>query len=91
MLSDLFIQGHDVGCFGINILPYTYPYWIPVVAYETVPLLLASWKTMQCARWEGKTPNLTVVLFRDSLLFFGAILAAVLLNCVEWATGLVCY
>ena len=87
LLKKTLVLVNNIGCFGINTLSYAYAYWIPVAIFETVLFLLALCKIVEYARRKEEAPNLMVILFRDSLLFFVAILMVSVLNCVMWKFG----
>ena len=58
--------------------------------FESVLFLLAAVKAIQyllTSEFRTKAPNLAFVLVRDSTIYFGSVLALILLNLVIWKTG----
>lgn len=73
------------GCILNNDVSYTYAYWIPMIGFETVVFTLAVIKCVQVARAETDTPRVLMVLLRDSVGYFGGVLAVIVSNCVTWS------
>ena len=62
--------------------------------FESALFLLALVKALQLAyhkkqsgRGSGRAPNVLVILLRDSLIYFGGVLAVILTNFVVWLRG----
>ncbi|KAF9804284.1 hypothetical protein IEO21_09438 [Rhodonia placenta] len=72
------------GCIPASIVPYAWAYWIPVFFFESVLFVLSAYKCLQYAREDTKSPYLMRVLLRDSIMYFGGVLSAILLNFVIW-------
>ena len=47
---------------------------------------MAVLKSIQVACDEYNSPTMMFVLLRDSMMFFGVVLAVILTNCVIWAS-----
>lgn len=72
------------GCIPASIVPYAWAYWIPVFFFESVLFVLSAYKCLQYAREDTKRTYLMRVLLRDSIMYFGGVLSAILLNFVIW-------
>ena len=55
--------------------------------FESTLFVLAIIKAVQAGRNELHTPKILVVLLRDSVAYFGGILAIILTNLVIWAAA----
>ncbi|CAL1694026.1 unnamed protein product [Somion occarium] len=73
------------GCFAVNSLTYAWSYWFSLLTFESSLGILALIKCVQCAGDPSTTPQLMIVLLRDSFIFFGGMLAVALINCTVWA------
>jgi len=71
------------GCAPTDIPLWCYWYWVPSLTFESLLLVLASWKTVQEARGIGKS-QLMVVLIRDSVLYFGGVTLFTVANFLAW-------
>ena len=56
-----------------------------MAAFESVLFLLAVAKSVQVARSESNTPRILAILLRDSVLYFGGVIAVILTNLIIWA------
>lgn len=86
ILSQLSPQAvHSItGCIPGFIIPYAWAYWIPVLFFESILFILSAYKFLQYAREDTKSPYLMRVLLRDSIMYFGGALSAILINFVVW-------
>jgi hypothetical protein len=78
------------GCAPINHFPYAWAYWIPMTVFESALFLLAAAKAVYyilSSDAQTETPHLAFVLVRDSLFFFGSVVALIILNLVIWVVG----
>lgn len=73
------------GCIPVIKDTYIWAYWVPMAAFESVLFLLAIIKSVQVARAESNTPRVLAILLRDSVLYFGGVIAVILTNLVFWA------
>ena len=75
-----------VGCFPNNTVTWAWAYWIPITVFDSILFLLASYKSIEFSVYHGKNmPRLSQVLIRDSVIFFGGVLALILINLVIWS------
>ncbi|KAI0077358.1 hypothetical protein K474DRAFT_1095438 [Panus rudis PR-1116 ss-1] len=74
-------------CLAVSTEPNAWSYWIPTIAFESLMFILTLNKCIKCLMDRYGTPRLLVIMLRDSLVFFGSILAVALLNCFLWAYG----
>ena len=58
-----------------------------MIVFESTLFILAVSRSIQFAFGGGTTPHLMFILIRDSVMYFGGILAVVLTNCIVWAVG----
>ena len=72
----------DVGCLLNNPSDHSWAYYVPMLIFESILFLLAIAKACQTARQEWHTPKILVVLLRDSVVYFGGVLAIILTNLV---------
>lgn len=75
------------GCFLVNTESFAYAYWFPMITFEMTLFVLAIIRSIQFALDDTTTPHLMFVLLRDSIMYFGGMVAVVLANCVIWAVG----
>lgn len=75
------------GCFGVSGREDSWIYWLPTIAFETCLVILAIIQCIQYVRDESGATRLMAVLLRDSIMFFGGMLAAALINCIIWGVG----
>ncbi|KAI0089406.1 hypothetical protein BDY19DRAFT_102160 [Irpex rosettiformis] len=78
------------GCAPTHIVPYAWTYWIPMTVFESALFLLAAAKAVRYLLnpdTPKQTPNLALLLVRDSIIYFGSVLALILLNLVIWKAG----
>jgi len=78
-LRDIF-----TGCAPTNIPTWCYIYWLPSLAFESLLLILACWKTIQEASSSFWTSKIMVVLLRDSVLYFGGVTLFTIANFLAW-------
>ena len=78
------------GCVPVDFSPHMWAYWVPLLSFQTVLFVLAMAQVLIEARREWNTPKLLVVMLRDSLVYFGGMLAIILANVMIWATARVC-
>ncbi|KAI0791524.1 hypothetical protein BC629DRAFT_1593127 [Irpex lacteus] len=75
------------GCAPTNIVPYAWSYWIPMTVFESALFILSAAKAIQYlinAEFRTQTPNLAYILVRDSMIYFGSVLALILINLIIW-------
>lgn len=61
-----------------------------MTVFETTLFVLALVKSVQMSRPRGdngRTPSIITVLFRDSILYFGGVVTAIVTNLVIWAAA----
>ncbi|KAK7685918.1 hypothetical protein QCA50_010726 [Cerrena zonata] len=75
------------GCFLINTQKLAYAYRFPMIVFESTLFILAIVKSIQYALDDSTTPHLMFVVLRDSMIYFGGVLAVALTNCIVWAVG----
>ena len=78
------------GCIPTNPSTHTWAYWVPMLAVESILFLLASVKAFDVARKNLHTPKILAVLLRDSILYFGGVMAIILANLMIWSLARVC-
>ena len=61
--------------------------WVPQLGFESIVFGLAIVKTVQVARNGPHTPKVLVVLLRDSVVYFGGILAILIANLAVYAAA----
>ena len=61
-------------------------YWLPTLVFESAIFFLACAKVAEVGLWKrtSDTPQVLVVLLRDSVLYFGGILALGIVNFLMW-------
>ena len=69
---------------------HIWAYWIPILTFESTLFVLATIKAIEVARHEFRTPKILAVLLRDSVAYFGGIVAIILTNLVISAAARVC-
>ena len=75
------------GCIPGHIPQYSWTYWMPMVLFETTLFTLASTQALRFLIQQGKhAPAIARILLRDSLLYFGNMLALILINLIVWST-----
>ena len=74
------------GCAPTNIQTWAWTFWLPVLFFEVPLFLLAVVKSIQVAREEQTSSRIMFILLRDSIMFFGIVLAVILTNCIIWAS-----
>ena len=62
-------------------------YWVPMLVFETVLFALAIAKAFEEFRRQSHTPRILIMLFRDSVAYFGGVLAVILANLVIWSAA----
>ncbi|KAF9224378.1 hypothetical protein BS17DRAFT_779698 [Gyrodon lividus] len=72
----------STGCYYEGLLPLSAGFWIPAMIVEPILCLLVLKKALSAAR--GRT-RLSVLLARDSLLYFVVIFAELVASTVVWA------
>jgi len=72
------------GCVPFFVEPYAWTYWIPVLVIESILFSLSLMKLVQQWRIDATSPYLMQVLLRDSVLYFGGALSAILTNFFVW-------
>ncbi|KAF8583487.1 hypothetical protein K439DRAFT_1661210 [Ramaria rubella] len=73
------------GCAPTNIPTWCWWYWVPSLAFESILLLLALYKTVLEARKKmTRTSSLMGVLLRDSVLYFGGVTLFTITNFAAW-------
>ncbi|KAK7685915.1 hypothetical protein QCA50_010722 [Cerrena zonata] len=75
------------GCFLLNTQKFAFTYWFPMITFESTLFILAIIKSVRQAMKDTTTPHLMFILLRDSIVYFGGMLAVVLANCIVWAAG----
>ena len=66
---------------------HMWAYWVPQLGFETVVFGLAIIKACQVARSGPHTPKVSVVILRDSVVYFGGILAILIANLIVYAAA----
>ena len=74
-------------CIGEKGGKDLWPYWVPVLTFETTLVMLAAVKSVQCALSSYGTCRTLRVLVRDSVLYFGGTAACMLVNFVIWVAA----
>ncbi|KAI0954183.1 hypothetical protein AcV7_007485 [Taiwanofungus camphoratus] len=72
------------GCVPIVTQRYAWAYWLPVLVFESIMLSLSVVKSVRQAQEDTRTPYVTVVLLRDSVVYYGGIIGPILINCIVW-------
>lgn len=76
------------GCLPQHIVQWVWVYWLPMTAFESCLFLLAAAKAAHLLCFgEGSAPSLLIVLLRDSVMYFGGVLAVILTNLIVWMVG----
>lgn len=77
----------SLGCFPFNNgkIPYAWAYWVPQLVSESTLFLCTLPKTLSVLRGPVKTPYFTYVLLVDSFVYFGGVVAIILLNFIIWS------
>ena len=79
------------GCAAADTAKFkTRAYWVPVVVFESTVFVLAFAKAVAAVlqrRTSGDPPRLLIILLRDSIVYFGGLLAVVLANLLVWSFG----
>ena len=81
---------HGPSCAVTIPSEHFWAYWIPITALEFVLFSLAVFKAVEIARKELGTPRILEVLLRDSVMYFGGILAIIIANLVLYRLAKVC-
>ncbi|THG93497.1 hypothetical protein EW026_g7756 [Hermanssonia centrifuga] len=56
--------------------------------FESGLFILAAAKSIKFMLYEGRqTPHLAIILLRDSMIYFGGVLALILANLITWSAG----
>ncbi|KZW03291.1 hypothetical protein EXIGLDRAFT_725743 [Exidia glandulosa HHB12029] len=78
-------------CANTNNAPILFAVWIPVLAFDGVAFVLATYKAVRQMRSElesgGLGHDLTRIMLRDNLLYFGFVLASYISNAMLWRFG----
>ena len=69
-------------CGTSHVSSHMWMYWLPMLAFESTLFMLAIVKAARVARGVASTPNVLVVLLRDSIAYFGGIIAIIIANLV---------
>ncbi len=74
------------GCIPDHVVSWAWAYWLPMLVFESGLFLLAIFRLLQLGfyKCDKRTSNLLVVLLRDSVMYFGGVLAVILANFVAW-------
>jgi len=75
------------GCMAGNHASFAWSFWVPSLAFESTLLFLALVKFVQEVQAGSKPPHLMVVLLRDSALYFGVVVASIIVNLVMWTVA----
>ena len=78
------------GCAPINNVSFAWAYWLPMTLFESVLFLLSAVKAIQYvfnSEIRTQTPNLAFILVRDSIIYFGSVVALIIVNLVIWVIG----
>ena len=70
------------GCPLATPNKHIWAYWVPMLAFESTLFMLAVVKAFEVARQEVNTSKILAVLLRDSVIYFGGIVAIILTNLV---------
>ena len=62
-------------------------YFIPMLATQITLCVLALIKALQMASAEYATPRVVVVLLRDTMVYYGSILALYVINEIIWTVA----
>ena len=69
----------------VDIPPWSWAYWIPLVIFDTTLFLLSLWKTVAIfAIPPASPPRILVVLLKDSFVYFGGVMLWSIANFVAW-------
>ena len=79
------------GCIGDKGGNDLWPYWIPVLIFETTLVALAIGRSIFYGLSRYGTPRTLSWLVRDSILYFGGTAAFMLANFVIWIAARVSY
>lgn len=87
----MFVKGipngfFSLGCFPFNNgqIAYAWAYWVPQLVSESTLFFMTLPKTISILRGPTKTPHFTYVLLVDSFVYFGGVVAIILLNFIIW-------
>ena len=75
------------GCIPNEPIKHLWAYWIPRVVFEMMLVILVFLKVLDAARDSTYAPRVLIVLLRDSVVYFGGMLAVVLINLAIWASA----
>jgi len=75
------------GCLPSNIKPYAWTFWMPMLIFETILLAMSIFRSVVLAANDWQTRRLVFVLLRDSVVYFGGVILAILANVVGWKLG----
>lgn len=78
------------GCLPQETVHYGWAYWLPNLILEFTLFSLALFKSVQVyrnRRYRGETPNILLVLIRDSVFYFGGVMTVIITNLVTWASA----
>ena len=67
-----------------------YAYLVPMLVFQSVLFVLAMFKAVHVAYRPLDTPRVVSVLLRDSMAYFGSILAVFVVNLTIWTAARVC-
>ena len=70
-----------------GLVNHMWAYWVPMLVFESISIVLAVNKSVKIVRTSGGPPQVLTVLFRDSVLYFGGILAIVVANVAICSTA----
>ncbi|TFY52918.1 hypothetical protein EVJ58_g9741 [Rhodofomes roseus] len=71
------------GCIPSGIKPWAWTFWLPMLTFETLLLVLSLFRSMQLI-FEDRRPAIIYVLLRDSVIYFGGVVLAIVTNVVGW-------
>ena len=75
------------GCVPANSDLHIWAYWVPLSAFQGTIFLLAIAKVCEIGKRERRRPQVLVVLFRDTLSYFGMMFAIILVNVLIWSVA----
>lgn len=82
--------GDWTGCVPMNVVNYTWTYFLPMLLFELTLFSLAVVKSIDVYRIRrdaGQTPNILAILIRDSAFYFASSIVIIMTNLLIWAIG----
>ena len=74
------------GCLPSGIRSWSWTFWLPMLTFENLLLGMSLWKSAWLI-FEDRRPRIIYVLLRDSMIYFGGVVLAIVANVVGWKVG----